>query len=130
MGDAALLVMNSENGRPIVLVVDDEPSVCTTVKILLKLRGFDVVTVESGAEALVIFGDGEEFRFVITDFSMPGMTGVELAAAIKAKAPRHPILLLTGYGEQFQSQPPLGIDRILEKPISMVKLDEAIRMLN
>ncbi len=119
----------SDTCRPVALVVDDEASVCTTLKILLKLRGFETVTASSGAEALAAFEKGGEFQFVLTDFSMPEMTGLELAIAIKAKAPRQPVFLFTAYAERFRSQPPLpAIDKILEKPISMVKLDEAIAL--
>src|SRR5206468_13061077 len=59
------------------------------------------------------------FRSVITDFSMPGMNGLDLAIALKAKAPRQPVMLLTAYAVQLESDPPPGIDKLLEKPISI-----------
>jgi len=112
-----------------VLVVDDEASVRTTLKILLQLRGFEAILAGSGSEALAAFDRHRGFRFVITDLSMPGMNGLDLAIALKAKAPRQPVMLLTAYAEQLESDPPPGIDKVLEKPISMVKLDEAIEQV-
>src|SRR4051812_12126495 len=103
--------------RPTVLVVDDEPLVCNALKFLLDRFGFDSVMAQSGAEALDCFRQ-REFQLVITDFSMPRMTGVDLATAIKAKAPQQPILMLTAYAERFWAEPIPSVDKILSKPIS------------
>jgi CheY-like chemotaxis protein len=109
-------------------VVDDEPLVCNALKLLLERFGFDTITAGSGAEALDCFGQ-KHFHLVITDFSMPRMSGAELAVAIKAKAPLQPILMLTAYAERFWSQPPLpAVDKILAKPISISKLQEVIKL--
>ena len=120
--------MNSAS-RPTALVVDDEASVCTTLRILLELRGFDSVLARSGAEALAAFEKHRGFRFVITDFSMPGMNGVDLAVALKARAPGQPVLLLTAYAAQLEPEKLPAVDVVLEKPISMVKLDEVMETI-
>jgi CheY-like chemotaxis protein len=114
--------------RPTVLVVDDEPLVCNALKFLLERFGFDTVLALSGVEALERFQQ-QEFHLVITDFAMPRMTGVDLAVAIKAKAPQQRVLMLTAYAERFWSEPVAAVDKILSKPISLPKLQEVIRMV-
>lgn len=114
--------------RPTVLVVDDEPLVCNALKFLLERFGFDAVMALSGAEALDRFQQ-QEFQLVITDFAMPRMTGVDLAVAIKAKAPQQRVLMLTAYAERFWSEPVAAVDKILSKPISLPKLQEVIKMV-
>jgi len=104
-------------------VVDDEASVATTVKMLLNFDGHEVETTRSGQEALARFEVGE-FDLVLTDFAMPEMKGDQLAAAIKARAPKQPIILLTGYpGAVPQSTP---VDRIVGKPFRLEHLRDAI----
>jgi len=120
--------MSTPATRPTVLVVDDEPLVCNALRFLLERFGFDTVSALSGAEALERFQQ-QQFQLVITDFSMPRMTGVDLAAAIKAKVPQQRILLLTAYAERFWSEPVAAVDKILSKPISLPKLQEVIKLV-
>ena len=112
-----------------ILLVDDEPLVCKTMTTVLGLDGHHVTITNSAEKALACFQPGK-FDIVITDFSMPTMTGLELAIAIKAQAPRQPIILLTAYAERFRSQPPLpAIDRIMDKPLHIAELRAAIHTL-
>jgi CheY-like chemotaxis protein len=110
-----------------VLVVDDEPFVCDAVKMMLAFDGHDVVTTNDAKEALGIF-DKEKFDLVITDYAMPGMKGDELAAAIKAKAPQQPIVMITAYAEMLQSSGKklTGVDFLVSKPFLLEHLREAI----
>ena len=110
-----------------ILVVDDEPFVCDAVKMMLAFDGHDVVTANDAKEALEIF-DKNKFDLVITDFAMPGMKGDELAAAIKARSPRQPVVMITAYAEMLQSsgkQLP-GVDFLVSKPFLLEHLREAI----
>ena len=66
-----------------VLVVDDEPLVCETVSMLLQMNGHRVGTAASGKEALNLFEPGR-FDLVVTDFSMPEMTGGQYLAPLEA----------------------------------------------
>src|SRR3954470_15716868 len=110
-----------------ILVVDDEPFVCDAVKMMLAFDGHDVVTANDAKEALVVF-DKNKFDLVITDFAMPGMKGDELAAAIKARSPRQPVVMITAYAEMLQSSgnPLKGVDFIIGKPFLLENLREAI----
>src|ERR687887_106846 len=85
-----------------ILVVDDEPFVCDAVKMMLNFDGHIVETAGSAKEALAVFDEGK-FDLVITDFSMPNMKGDELAAAIKARAPKQPIVMITAYAEMLEA---------------------------
>jgi len=81
-----------------ILVVDDEPFVCDAVKMMLNFDGHVVQTASNAKEALAMFEEGK-FDLVITDFAMPIMKGDELAAAIKARCPNQPVVMITAYAE-------------------------------
>lgn len=110
-----------------ILVVDDEPFVCEAVKMMLAFDGHIVETASGGQEALSLF-DQRPFDVVITDFAMPNMKGDELAAAIKARNPRQPVVLITAYAEMLQSsgRPLRGVDFVISKPFLLENLREAI----
>jgi CheY-like chemotaxis protein len=110
-----------------ILVVDDEPFVCDAVKMMLTFDGHDVVTANDAKEALAVF-EKNKFDLVITDFAMPGMKGDELAAAIKARSPSQPIVMITAYAEMLQSsgQQLPGVDFLVSKPFLLEHLREAI----
>jgi CheY-like chemotaxis protein len=110
-----------------ILVVDDEPFVCDAVKMMLAFDGHDVVTANDAKEALAVF-DKNKFDLVITDFAMPGMKGDELAAAIKARSPRQPVVMITAYAEMLQSSGKKlpGVDFLVSKPFLLEHLREAI----
>ncbi len=103
-----------------ILVVDDEPLIREVLVEYLQSDGHSVVTACDGREGLQRFGE-RHFDLVLTDKSMPNMTGDNMAAAIKQIAPTKPIILLTGFGEMMKAagQKPEGVDVIVSKPISL-----------
>ena len=109
-----------------ILVVDDEPLVCETVRMILQLDGHVVHSASSGAQALDLFQPGK-FDVIITDFYMPAMTGDKLAAAIKTRSPAQRVMMLTAYPEKVKSEPCFTvIDLLLGKPFEMNALRQAI----
>ena len=106
-----------------ILVVDDEPAVGDTVKMLLKIDGHEVETTNSSKEALGLFESGR-FDLVFTDFAMPGMNGHQLAAAIKAGAPDQPVIMITGHAGTLLPSP--DVDFVVGKPFLLEHLREAI----
>jgi CheY-like chemotaxis protein len=106
-----------------ILVVDDEPAVGNAVKMLLKIDGHDVEATHSGKEALALFKPGR-FDLVFTDFTMPGMNGDQLAAAIKADAPGQPIVMITAHAGTLPRSP--DVDLIVGKPFRLAQLRDAI----
>lgn len=115
------------NSPPRILLVEDDALVRELLALQLVEGGIQAESAESGEEAL------EKFRvnpcdLVITDESMPGMSGHELATALKEIRPGLPVLLLTGFGELDASQS-AGIDAVLAKPVDYTSLRETIDKL-
>ncbi|MCC2611653.1 PAS domain S-box protein [Neorhizobium sp. Rsf11] len=108
-----------------ILAVDDDALVLMNTTLMLEDLGHVVIEAYSGAEALDTLRKGErQFDLVITDHSMPRMTGSELAAAIREKWPGLPVVLATGYAEL----PTGGDNRLprLPKPFSQNQLQDVI----
>ena len=82
-----------------ILVVDDDPLIAMSTVDMLEDLGHEVIGASSGAQALDILRDGGKIDLLITDFSMPVMTGLQLAKAVRQMRPKLPILLATGYAE-------------------------------
>ena len=111
-------------GAARVLVVDDDPLVLSATAAMLEDIGFVVSEACSGREALALLNNGVVVDVVLTDQAMPGMTGVQLAAAIGEKWPALPIVLGTGYAE-LPPDARAGMPR-LGKPFSRDSLRRAI----
>jgi CheY-like chemotaxis protein len=94
---------------------------------MLDFDGHFVETAGNGKDALAML-EKCKFDLVITDFEMPGMKGDELAAAIKARAPNQPVVMITAYAEMLQASgnPLTGIDFVISKPFLLENLREAI----
>lgn len=84
------------SGARLVLCVDDEVIGLKVRKILLERAGYRVLTALSGREGLEVF-EREPVEAVVLDYSMPGMHGAEVAAAMRETKPEVPILLLSAY---------------------------------
>jgi len=106
-----------------ILVVDDEPSVGNTIKMLLEFDGHAVAATNSSKKALAMFESGR-FDLVFTDFTMPEMNGNQLAAAIKAGAPDQPIVMITAHAGTLNKSP--DVDFVVSKPFLLEHLREAI----
>lgn len=103
-----------------ILVIDDEEMVRDILGSLLIHGGHNVYKASSGKEGLDIF-DKEAIDLVFTDLGMPGMSGWEVAKSIKAKDPRIPVSLITGWGIQIDDEKmkESGADLILNKPFKI-----------
>ena len=110
-----------------VLVVDDEPIARDVIARYLTADGHRVVTAINGHEALEIIAL-HTFDLLITDHSMPGMNGIQLAAAVRQKCVGHPIILATGFGEgRVESSDCHGdIDLVIRKPVPRRELRRAL----
>lgn len=86
----------STNGKPQVLVVDDNPGEVKALRIGLDLEGFVVTGVTDGREALDRLRR-ETYSVVLIDMMMPGMNGLELARAVRASHPGVPTILMSAY---------------------------------
>jgi signal transduction histidine kinase len=110
-----------------ILVVDDQPLISDVVQAQLQEDGHTVDTAEDGAKALARFHENGPYDLIITDQSMPGMTGEELAREVKKVYPRTPVILLTGFGGgSADDDRPAGIDLVLGKPTTLIEMRRAL----
>ncbi len=79
-----------------ILVVDDNELLCRLVCDILRTEGYHAVPATSARHALEAF-EREEFDLLVTDFRMPGMTGLELARAVRDRNPQFPIIVISIY---------------------------------
>ena len=79
-----------------VLVVDDNEMLCQLACDILRTEGYRAVPARSAAEALEAF-EREDFDILVTDFRMPGMSGLELAQAIRTRSPQFPVIVISAY---------------------------------
>ena len=110
-----------------VLVVEDEPLVCESVKAYLTLDGHTVETAGDGREGLQKF-QASRFDLVLTDRAMPEMNGDQLAATIKQMVPNQPVIMMTGFGDlmEVRGQHPTGVDEIVSKPITLNRFRQVL----
>ncbi len=116
--------------RERILFIDDEPVLCSAAKKLLDRLNYVTTTRTRAAEAVALFSaDPTAFDLVITDLTMPAMTGVDVAQQIQRARPGTPLLLATGFNASLtlDAVRALGIHDLLTKPLSAVTLAEKIR---
>jgi len=113
--------------RATILVVDDDVLIATSTHALLEDLGHTVAEAHSGPVALGLISGGLSPDLVITDYAMPGMTGVQLAHGIRALLPGVPILLATGYAD-LRTDAPIDLPR-LAKPYTQNQLAAEIKRL-
>jgi signal transduction histidine kinase len=113
-----------------VLVVDDMPAARELLRDLLVADGHHVTMSPNGVDALSCLGRWD-YDLVLTDRSMPLMTGEKLAAAIKQSEKPLPVVMLTGVGQMMieSSERPFGIELVLPKPVTRDSLRHALATL-
>ena len=117
-------------GNERILFVDDEQPLIGVAKQMLESLGYKVVTRTSSIEALGLFqAKPDEFDLVITDMTMPNMTGDKLAGELMRIRPDIPIILCTGFSKKIKADTAeaLGIRMLIMKPIIMREMAQAIR---
>ena len=119
-----------QKGSERILLVDDEEPIVRMVKQMLERLGYQVATRTSSVEALEAFrANSDKFDLVITDMTMPNMTGIELAPRLLEIRPDIPIILYTGFSEitDANKAKALGIREFLMKPIVRDQIARTIR---
>jgi PAS domain S-box-containing protein len=117
-------------GQAHILFVDDEKPLAELSQMLLEQMGYQVTVQTSSLAALEAFrAHGDTFDLVITDQTMPCLSGVELAKTMLDERPSLPILLITGYSDALSPElvQALGIREMLMKPYTGQTLRQAIR---
>ncbi|HET7091569.1 MAG TPA: response regulator [Anaerolineae bacterium] len=111
-----------------VLVVDDAPQICKALSDVLTASGYIVRTAPSGERALQIM-ESSEFDLIITDLKMSGMSGMDLIARVKERAPDLSIVILSGYGDMDDviKAMRVGITDYLKKPFSIDEVLDVVK---
>ncbi|TVM19348.1 hypothetical protein DPQ33_03030 [Oceanidesulfovibrio indonesiensis] len=120
----------SPRGDEHILFVDDEALLVQMAEETLSQLGYSVTATTSPTKALEMFSQTPDaFDIVITDQTMPGMTGMELARTMLAAKPDLPIVLMTGYSEAVTSDiaRQSGLSEYLMKPVVEEELAQTIR---
>ncbi len=119
-------------GTESILFVDDEPMLVDISKKILESLGYRVTVCTASNDALSLFKiDPMSFDAVITDYTMPQMTGIELAQEVMSIRPEIPVLLCTGCTETVTQQKALsiGICDCILKPLKTDKLARTLRKI-
>lgn len=112
-----------------ILLIDDEVQVVQVTGELLSSLGYEVTARTSAFSALSLFEENPDgFDLILTDLTMPELTGVELSRKIKAIRSDLPVVLFTGYSDQVSQDDAVasGIDQFCMKPISLRELSRVI----
>jgi len=112
-----------------ILVVDDEEALCASLTALLKRLGYQVVAKSQPEAALELFAENpDDFALVMTDLTMPGMTGVSLAQHMLAIRPTARVVLMSGFSGTWTpaSVRTLGLVDMLLKPLNAAALAEGV----
>jgi len=112
-----------------ILVIDDEPPNALLLEKMLCKQGYVITTATDSSAALELVREApEQFDLVITDMTMPQLTGTQLAHEIKVLRPDLPIILCTGYSEKISANSihTLGLQGFISKPIIRSKLLETV----
>jgi len=117
-------------GTEHILLVDDEDQVVRMVKQMLERLGYQITARTSSIEALEVFQEGpDQFDLIITDMTMPNMTGVQLAQKLIAVRSNIPIIICSGFSEKIDAQKAkvLGISGYVMKPVVRRELAKKVR---
>jgi PAS domain S-box-containing protein len=115
-----------------ILFVDDEEVIVEMGQAVLRRLGYNVVVQTNPVEALALFrSDPQAFDLIITDLTMPKMTGLELISEIKLLRPEMSFLLCTGFGQEITEKRAreMGIHAVLRKPISKKDVARMVRQV-
>jgi signal transduction histidine kinase/ActR/RegA family two-component response regulator len=127
---SAPVVDDMPTGTEHILFVDDEPTIMKAGQRIIERLGYSVSPFQSSVEALAAFKENPvKFDLVVTDYTMPELTGEKLAVEIMELRPDIPVILCTGYSRRIDAQTArkLGIDGFVFKPISKKEMAIAIR---
>lgn len=119
-------------GEGKILFVDDEKMLVDLGKMMLERIGYQAVALQSPTEALAAFQkNSKSFDLVISDLTMPGLQGTQLAREIKKIRPNIPVILATGFDSRtaLAQDDNKDINAVLSKPLSINALSETIKKL-
>jgi len=114
---------------PTILVVDDEPAVINLVKLILEAAGYSVLAACNGQQALALFeNQSHSIDLLLTDISMPGISGLELACRVSETVPQLPVIFMSGCHAEsphidfLRREGPFSDCKVIRKPFTPTQL--------
>lgn len=118
---------NKEKG--VILVVDDEKDVTTSLQGFFTALGYDMLTAFDGNEALKII-DSVTVDLILLDVRMPGVDGIQILKHVRKDKPKAKVIIMTAYDKEVKQEvEKIGIDGFFAKPIDLSQLIERIRFV-
>jgi two-component system phosphate regulon response regulator PhoB len=116
-----------------VLVADDDPEICTLIKTILRNASFEVEVCADAESALVHLQRDKPYDILISDFMLPGISGIELITMVRAspQTARIPILMISGHSNYAMDARAkgAGADHFLNKPFTLTQLRSTVTAL-
>jgi CheY-like chemotaxis protein len=128
--DTEIEILPIPSGNEHIMVVDDDKTIVDLITAMLRARGYTVTSCVGSIEALGVFQENPEtYALVITDMTMPHLTGAQLAQALRSISPTIPLIVCTGFSELINEKKAaaLGFQKYLMKPIIMRDLCQTVR---
>jgi two-component system response regulator PilR (NtrC family) len=112
-----------------ILIVEDEKSMRDLLAMMLRKEGYDVETAECGPDALGLIDENDGFDLMISDISMPGMSGLEVLRETRDASPETAVILMTAYGSKETAIEALneGAAYYVEKPFDLDEIKVVVR---
>jgi DNA-binding response OmpR family regulator len=116
-----------------VLVADDDPEICTLIKTILRNASFEVEVCSDAESALVHLQRDRAYDILVSDFMLPGISGIELITMVRAnpQTAQIPILMISGHSNYAMDAraKSAGADHFLNKPFTLTQLRSTVTML-
>ena len=112
-----------------ILLVEDDPLVLAVYQMALKQLGYSVITAEDGPQALGIYREqGPEIELVLTDITLPELSGISLAQALRQQNPAIKLVAMTGYPMDSRAREGLLQDFVawMQKPVGIEQLAQTL----
>ncbi len=118
--------------KKVILLVDDEKNTLTSITLILRREGFDVMQAGSAGTAIELLAiTGDEIDLIITDLNMPGISGNEVVKAAFARKKKIPVIVISGFLDRPGKEELLrmGCAAVIEKPFEAEKLIEEVKKI-
>ena len=116
-----------------VLVADDDPEICTLIKTILGKGPYDIVLCNDAESALVHIQRDAPYDILISDFMLPGISGIELIAQVRSSpaTARMPIVMISGHNNYAMDAraKSAGANAFLNKPFTLSQLRTTVQQL-
>ena len=111
-----------------IMIIDDEVAMCRILKQMLEGEGYEVHTSTDAQSALEAV-KSDSFNLVMTDVSMPNLSGIEILSELKKEKPALPVIFVTAQdiNDVLKEALQLGLDGFIEKPFNLQALLEIVR---